>query len=146
MQGSGTGWVEGHHRDMAGHVGWDRTAAAAALRAPDEGRYEFLCTVPGHAAGGMRGELVVTAARWGGGPRTTTRGADMMWWGSGYGWIWMLLSWAVIIGLVIWAVNTFARDARARDGSSARRILDERFARGEIDEEDYRRRRDELER
>ncbi len=72
----------------------------------------------------------------------------MMWWGSGYGWIWMLLSWAVIIGLVVWAVNTFAgRDARGGNGaSSARRILDERFARGEIDEEEYRRRRDELER
>lgn len=72
----------------------------------------------------------------------------MMWWGSGYGWIWMLLSWAVIIGLVVWAVNSFAgRDARGGNGPpSARRILDERFARGEIDEEEYRRRRDELER
>ncbi|MBS3940456.1 MAG: SHOCT domain-containing protein [Actinobacteria bacterium] len=71
----------------------------------------------------------------------------MMWWGSGYGWIWMLLSWAVIIGLVVWAVNTFAgRDARDNGASSPRRILDERFARGEIDEEEYRRRRDELER
>lgn len=127
MPGSGTGWWDGHQRDMAGHMGWDRTAstpadppvsgapevaieagdlwfdparieveagtttnlvlentgqvfhdlsipdldvhleagagetAATALRSPDEGRYEFLCTVPGHAAGGMRGELVVTA-------------------------------------------------------------------------------------
>jgi putative membrane protein len=72
----------------------------------------------------------------------------MMWWGSGYGWVWMLLSWVVIIGLVVWAVIVFSgRDAQGRDGPpSARRILDERFARGELDEEEYRRRRDELER
>jgi putative membrane protein len=72
----------------------------------------------------------------------------MMWWGSGYGWIWMLLSWVVIIGLVVWAVTALSgRDARGRNGPpSARHILDERFARGEIDEEEYRRRRDELER
>ncbi len=127
MPGAGTGWWDGHQWDMAGHMGWNRTAtapadppvagapevvvdagdlwfdparieleagtttnlvldntgqvfhdlsipdldihleagagetAATALRSPDEGRYEFLCTVPGHAAGGMRGELVVTA-------------------------------------------------------------------------------------
>jgi uncharacterized cupredoxin-like copper-binding protein len=36
--------------------------AATALSVSEAGRYEFLCTVPGHAAGGMRGELVVTAA------------------------------------------------------------------------------------
>lgn len=35
---------------------------STALRSPEAGRYEFLCTVPGHAAGGMRGELVVTAS------------------------------------------------------------------------------------
>jgi putative membrane protein len=72
----------------------------------------------------------------------------MMWWGSN-GWLWMLVSWAVIIGLVVWVVWAFSgRDTtRGRDRTpSARRILDERFARGEIDEEEYRRRRDELER
>jgi uncharacterized cupredoxin-like copper-binding protein len=35
--------------------------ASTALSISEAGRYEFLCTVPGHAAGGMRGELVVTA-------------------------------------------------------------------------------------
>lgn len=72
----------------------------------------------------------------------------MMWWGSGYGWVWMLLSWAVIVGLAIWAVTVFSgRDARGRHApSAARTILDERFARGEIDADEYRRRRDELER
>jgi uncharacterized cupredoxin-like copper-binding protein len=127
MPGTGTGWWDGHQRDMAGHMGWNRTASAPAespvagapellidagdlwfeparveveagstvnlvldntgqvfhdLSIPDldvhleagaaetastalsvsqAGRYEFLCTVPGHAAEGMRGELVVTA-------------------------------------------------------------------------------------
>jgi putative membrane protein len=71
----------------------------------------------------------------------------MMWWGSDYGWVWMLLSWVVIIGLVVWAVTALSgRDARGNGPPSARHILDERFARGEIDEEEYRRRRDQLER
>jgi uncharacterized cupredoxin-like copper-binding protein len=127
MPNAGTGWWAGHQRDMAGHMGWNRTASAPAeppvagapevlidagdlwfeparveveagrtvnlvldntgqvfhdlsipeldvhleagageivsmaLSVSDAGRYEFLCTVPGHAAGGMRGELVVTA-------------------------------------------------------------------------------------
>jgi uncharacterized cupredoxin-like copper-binding protein len=128
MPGTGTGWWGGHQRNMAGHMGWNRTASApgeppvagapevlidagdlwfeparveveagstvnlvldntgqvfhdlsipeldilleagagenasTALSVSEAGRYEFLCTVPGHAAGGMRGEMVVTAA------------------------------------------------------------------------------------
>lgn len=128
MPGTGTGWWDGHPRDMAGHMEWNRTASApaeppvegalevvieagdlwfeparveveagstvnlvldntgqvfhdlsipaldvhleagagemlsTALRSSEVGRYEFVCTVPGHAAGGMRGELVVTDA------------------------------------------------------------------------------------
>lgn len=34
--------------------------AKGALHTPEAGRYEFLCTVRGHASAGMRGELVVT--------------------------------------------------------------------------------------
>jgi uncharacterized cupredoxin-like copper-binding protein len=36
--------------------------ASTSLTISEPGRYGFLCTVPGHAAAGMRGELVVTAA------------------------------------------------------------------------------------
>lgn len=72
----------------------------------------------------------------------------MMWgWSSGYGWIWMVVVWAAVIGGVIWAVTQLsARNGTPgrSDHSDARRILDERFARGEIDEDEYRRRRDEL--
>jgi putative membrane protein len=72
----------------------------------------------------------------------------MMWWGSGQGWIWMVLTWAIVIGLVVWVVARLAprNGTQGRHGAGeARRILDERFARGEIDDEEYRRRRRELE-
>ncbi len=36
----------------------DTTTSAVSVDTP--GTYEFFCSVPGHAAGGMRGELVVT--------------------------------------------------------------------------------------
>ena len=72
----------------------------------------------------------------------------MMWgWGSGFGWIWMLIVWAVVIGGVVWIVTQLStrNGPRERGGpSDARSILDERFARGEIDEAEYRRIRDEL--
>ena len=124
----GDGWWDWHGPSMAGHMGWNQTAAAptdppvsgaperiveagdlwfepdrieieadrttnlvldntgqafhdlsipeldlrlqaqpgqtssTALRVPEAGSYEFTCTVPGHAAAGMRGELVVTAS------------------------------------------------------------------------------------
>lgn len=36
--------------------------SAIAISEPEVGTYEFTCTVPGHAAAGMRGEVVVVAA------------------------------------------------------------------------------------
>lgn len=72
----------------------------------------------------------------------------MMWgWGAGFGWVWMLLVWAAVIGGVVWVVTQLStrNGTPGRGGASdARRILDERFARGEIDEDEYRRIRDEL--
>ncbi|MFC0004925.1 SHOCT domain-containing protein [Micromonospora siamensis] len=67
----------------------------------------------------------------------------MMWNGPmmGWMWIWSLLGLAVLVGL-IWAMFRLTERERGPAGSSsARRILDERYARGEIDEEEYRRRR-----
>ena len=65
----------------------------------------------------------------------------------GWFWIWPTL---VVLGLVLLGYLayrlTVGRSASGApgDAESARRILDERFARGEIDEGDYRRRRAQL--
>jgi putative membrane protein len=59
----------------------------------------------------------------------------------------MLLFWAVLIGLVVWALRNLDNE-RQRPGSersstaSPDVILAERYARGEIDEEEFRRRRE----
>ncbi len=75
----------------------------------------------------------------------------MMFWNGG-GWpFWeVALMWAGMIafwGLLIWAVYALITNATRRPdpehrGEDARRILDERLARGEIDTEDYQRLRD----
>lgn len=65
-------------------------------------------------------------------------------------WIWPVL---VVIGVVLLGYLAYQLTQSQRPGSdadatagtsSARRILDERCARGEIDEQDYRQRRSEL--
>lgn len=66
----------------------------------------------------------------------------------GWAWIWPVL---VLIGLALLAYVAY-RLAQGRAtppappaaGPSARQILDQRYARGEIDDDEYRRRRDEL--
>lgn len=73
----------------------------------------------------------------------------MMWgygWGmSWFGWTLMILIWLVVVAGVIWLVRALAgpRGSAGGDagGDSARRILDERFAAGEITPEDYEARR-----
>ena len=60
--------------------------------------------------------------------------------GSGFGFgipgLGMILVWGVIILLVVWLVRSFSGD-RGPSEKSARQILDERFAKGEIDREEY---------
>lgn len=75
----------------------------------------------------------------------------MMGWHGGWGWggwfaigLMMLLFWGLIIAGVITLLR-FWRSGQLDAGGGrgdALRLLDERFARGEIDEEDYRKRRD----
>lgn len=76
----------------------------------------------------------------------------MMWhdggWGAG---TWVLMSllmiafWTVVVVGVVWLVRGSGRAPTSTGpsaaGGSARRILDERLARGEISEEEYRQRR-----
>jgi putative membrane protein len=68
-----------------------------------------------------------------------------MWvWHSGWGWFWMSLVMIAFWALVAWVVVTLLRQGGGpRDGGTdAQALLDERFARGEIDEGEYRRRRE----
>ncbi len=60
--------------------------------------------------------------------------------GMGFGGGFMWLIWIAVILLIVWAV----RDTRPGGGHPKRtplEILDDRYARGEIDDEEYRRRR-----
>jgi len=72
----------------------------------------------------------------------------------GYGWMWPMggmmigsvLLTALIVGLIVWLLlsNGPSRGAPADDLAGARRILAERFARGELDSDEYGRRLDAL--
>jgi putative membrane protein len=66
----------------------------------------------------------------------------MLWhdgWGAG-NWLlmsfMMLLFWALVVGLVVRAVRGH-RSPPQQDANRGRQILDERFARGEIDADEY---------
>jgi putative membrane protein len=69
-------------------------------------------------------------------------------WAMGWMWVWpaLIVVGLVVIGYVVvrWMQGgQRASQAGPGPGSlSARRILDERYARGEIDDEEYQRRRD----
>lgn len=75
------------------------------------------------------------------------------WWGIGLG---MLVFWAIVVTAIVllvrWAVGSRRQQVAPPPGppaatppsDQAQRLLDERFARGEIDEDEYRRRRDVL--
>jgi putative membrane protein len=70
-------------------------------------------------------------------------GSHLMFWQATLMWIGMIAFW----GLVIWAIyalvtSTSRRSGGDNQGSDARRILDERLARGEIDAAEYHRLRD----
>ncbi len=75
----------------------------------------------------------------------------MFWYGGGWAFWQVALMWVVMIGfwgLLIWGIWALITGAsrrqggQEREGDTARKILDERLARGEIDAEEYRRLRD----
>lgn len=71
-----------------------------------------------------------------------------MWFGEWWMALWMLLFWAGLILLVVWGVRAISRDGHgaSRAGSNrALEILEERFARGEIDRDEFTERRSTLE-
>ena len=67
-------------------------------------------------------------------------GSHWVFWQVGLAWIGMIAFW----GLLIWAVYALVTSATRRPdhdhrGDEARRILDQRLARGEIDADEYQR-------
>lgn len=71
----------------------------------------------------------------------------MMWgWGTGswLGGLWMVLFWVGVVLLIVWAVRFVPTGGQSQRGSSALEILEERFARGEIDATELAERRREL--
>ncbi len=49
----------------------------------------------------------------------------------------MILFWATVIVLVVWAVRSFTDGSRGAGGETPRQILDRRLAKGEISHEEY---------
>jgi putative membrane protein len=63
---------------------------------------------------------------------------------GGFGWMWLILVfWILILGLIIWAVVALVRGLSEPKGSgssradSALELLKKRYARGEIDKQEY---------
>ena len=75
-------------------------------------------------------------------PLFTQNGDD---WGGHPWWPLWLLFWAAVIGTVVWLVVR-RRDRRGDPFDRAREILAERYARDELNPEEYRKRLDELRR
>jgi putative membrane protein len=66
-----------------------------------------------------------------------------------FGWIWMLIFWAVVIGGVVVLVRWLSAKPPATEVPGTRRespldILRERYARGEIDKEEFEQKRRDL--
>ncbi len=62
--------------------------------------------------------------------------------GMGWGGLWMVLVWAIPILLIVFFFRYFTGGAKS--GRSALEILEARYARGEIDREEYLKRRADL--
>lgn len=62
-------------------------------------------------------------------------------WGHDGGWVWLwplgMLFWVAVIGLVAWLVLRSVRTPRTSGLDAARDLLSQRYARGEISEEEY---------
>jgi len=77
------------------------------------------------------------------------------WWGMGFGLLFMILFWALVILGIVALVRWLTREAQAgreQDGRAPPRnktpleIVQERYARGEIDRAEYEQKRQDLER
>jgi putative membrane protein len=99
---------------------WIKTSAVALL----------VGTLPARADPGNNGNDTFGHMMWGGGHG---------WW-AGFG---MILFWGVIIAVAVFVFRTLTSN-RIGETRDAMDILKERYARGEIDEDEFRRRKQEL--
>lgn len=63
------------------------------------------------------------------------------WWMGGWGWFWMALIVVLIVLLIVWLIRRSGPTGTHTGGDESLRILEERFARGEIDREEFEERR-----
>ncbi|MCX8226924.1 MAG: SHOCT domain-containing protein [Sulfitobacter sp.] len=75
------------------------------------------------------------------------QGLGRMWAGGHgmFGGLMMIVFWGLIIGLIVLAVRGFSVRSDLGVGPSATEVLKERYARGEIDDDEYERRKAKLE-
>lgn len=67
----------------------------------------------------------------------------------GFGWGFMWIFWILVIVAIIWMIKSFAGNSDKNNGQekaskSAEEILKERYARGEIDREEFEQKRKDL--
>ncbi len=66
-------------------------------------------------------------------------------WGMGFGWIWMIIFWVLVIAGIAYIVQAVVRGSRrGEQGESPLDILKKRYAKGEIGKEEFERLRDDL--
>lgn len=77
-------------------------------------------------------------------PGMNHRDGMMSWWMSGWTWLWVLLVVAVLIALLVGVLLRLSGRPASPSGRpqpDALQLLEERFARGEIDQDEFERRR-----
>ncbi len=66
------------------------------------------------------------------------------WWML-FGWLWFVLFWGAVIALIVWAVNRIGSRGQATNTPTPLDIAKERYARGDINAEEFERIRRDLE-
>jgi putative membrane protein len=56
---------------------------------------------------------------------------------GGFGWLFMLAFWVGLILLIVWVVRSVVAASQTNGSSTARNILDQRYARGELTRKEY---------
>jgi len=66
-------------------------------------------------------------------------------WGMGFGWIYMIIFWVLVILGILYLVKLFTRSTKPEDKhETPLEILKQRYAKGEITREEFEKMRDEL--